>query len=340
MSTTLITTTVSQPHLYTFRPQPSPMSDLRFSSSRPLSEAPHAYQRCHRTRTPSPASMLCRRIGTASQSVPPYLISTIWIFLQSLIWIITAEALTWVQSHGPVILPWDSFLLGSVFLIMDVDLDSVDKTSYSILTRSRQQHHGYESEYSHKKVKFDDQVLILGEAAQQGVTPIDTTRRSGYTRIDPVVPLAGYSTRSTQLTNTVPFQGQGEQLESPSSSSCRSSICSTSSDSSDKESKQHRSKLASFFQQKATRSSQSPEMTNQTSEKKSRRGNSLVRRIMHPHQHKRELEQQQQQQEYHVATPESANPWSVNSSDSEYQPDAHQRKTFIQRLGLGKRRSL
>ncbi|KAK3806361.1 MAG: hypothetical protein J3Q66DRAFT_358925 [Benniella sp.] len=290
-----------------------------------------------------------------------YLVPALWILMQSLAWIITAETLTWIQTLGPMIPHWDNFLLGSIFLIMDIDLDSLDERLYPMLLKNPQQYrNGQGSGYS-KKVTFDDQVLILGEAAQRGVTPTDVpynTRISvDYRRIDPSSFLSesptslsfwpcGSQERLVVDTSVAQREtGYFVPSESPSSSrssSCRSSICSTSSDSSDRESTHHRSRFTALFHQQKAARSQTSEMTNLPTDKKShRRGKNLVRRIMHPHQHKREVElQQQQQQHHHVVTPELVSPWSVNLSDTEYQPDAHHRKSFFERLGLKKRRSL
>ncbi|KAF9936742.1 hypothetical protein BGZ65_002075, partial [Modicella reniformis] len=53
-------------------------------------------------------------------------------------------------------------------------------------------------------------------------------------------------------------------------------------------------------------------------DKKNHRGKNLVHRILHPNQHKQELEQQE-----HIAAPEGISHCSVNSSDCEYEPEAH-----------------
>ena len=150
---------------------------------------------------------------------------------------------------------------------------------------------------------------------------------------------AGYGFYSPESKSSSP-----RFVESPSSSpssSCRSSICSVSSDKEAKKSRSPSSRLTSFFQSSAHHYQAGSQQQGRPAEKKEHGGKNIVRKIMHPHQYKRELEVHQQQSKYrfeqYVAVPESIH--FTATSDGEYQPAAHRRKSFIRRLGL-KRSSL
>ncbi|KAI1317783.1 hypothetical protein EDD11_007805 [Mortierella claussenii] len=341
------------------------------------------------------ALALLQYSAAATQAAIVYLLSATWTLLQSLAWIITAEGLDWIQTLGPMILQWDSFLLGAIFLTMSIDLDLLDEQLYPNLVpvkkrqqqqQQKQQQHQYHeynnstsrtssrssngsSSSSQKRVTFDEQVMVLGAAAQRSVHRISTVQchnisssRSNSSIIDPSVPLSESPTRTTSFYFPVHAsdhvlaemrQEEAEHhmraiaiskacsgvpiyFESPSSSpsnSCRSSICSVSSENSDRDIsiKPARSasiRLASLFH---------PHTTDRKTHSHSK--SSLVQRIMHPHQHKREIEQQQQQQQQQQQHDHGTlvRGDSISSSDSEYQPGQHQRKTLIQRLGLKKK---
>ncbi|KAF9964957.1 hypothetical protein BGZ70_005665 [Mortierella alpina] len=252
---------------------------------------------------------------------------------------VTAESLAWLQSLGLTILQWDSFLLGAVFLTMNIDADALDDQLYpKILTQPHQHRQGSRSNSnssmstssSSKKVTFDEQVLVLEHADPRGLAPIFT---SGI--IDPHRPLSESPTRSSfhhaylvqdpsTSRQAVLAQMQQEEAEyhlrmaaagsfspvsfgSPSSSrsgSCRSSICSVSSDSSDKDSKHARSttssRIAALFHPHAqNRAAGAEGAQSSISEKKISGGKNLVHRIMHPQQHKREQQHLHHQQLLH-----------------------------------------
>ncbi|KAG0377171.1 hypothetical protein BGX24_006616 [Mortierella sp. AD032] len=292
------------------------------------------------------ALMVLQYLAAASRAATIYLVSVIWTLAQSLMWMVTAEGLDWIQSQsfGPLILEWDSFLFGAVFLTVEIHPDSIE-------------HH------------HDPHAPILTESPT----------RSTF------APAPCFSSLQEAEYLQHNF-GYGYQfIDSPSSSrsnSCRSSICSVSSSSSsesiDKESAKptvstksnSSSRLAALFHHSSSSSSSSRHTTTTTfsptssssssidlstqpsgtaTDKKSK---NLVHRIMHPHQHKRELEHQQQQQQqqpqqqmrqypqpYHI--PEFLDVMTSLSSTSmmehEYQPSEHTRKTLKQRLGLKKK---
>ncbi|KAI8603807.1 hypothetical protein EDD21DRAFT_368004 [Dissophora ornata] len=318
------------------------------------------------------ALMLFQYFAAATQAAAFYMFSAIWSLAQSIAWIVTVEGLNWIQTFGPMILEWDVFLVGAVFLMMDVDFDSFDQDMYPTLSRNGTRHGSRASSLSSsssKKVSFDEQVKVIAGSAQRNVAAISITTDFSGSRIDPSVPLTESPTRTVfsygsqeglkadspallsmmqqeeaeyRFYSSESKSGSPRFVESPlssPSSSCRSSICSVSSDSSDKESKKSRSassRLTSFFQSSALHQQGEP------AEKRNRGGKNIVRKIMHPHRYKRELEVHQQQLSYnfeqHVAVPESV--CLRASSDCEYQPDAHHRKSFIRRLGLKKKSTL
>jgi len=227
--------------------------------------------------------MLLQYSAAATQAGTLYVLSALWTLGQSLVFMVTAESLAWLQSLGLTILQWDSFLLGAVFLTMNIDADALDDQLYpKMLTQPQQHRQGSRSSSnsstsstsstsSSKKVTFDEQVLVLEHVDQRGLAPILTS-----CIIDPHKPLSESPTRSSfhhaqpfpdpsMSRKTVLAHMQQEEAEyhlrmaaagsfspvsfgSPSSSrsgSCRSSICSVSSDSSDKDSKHARSTTSS-----------------------------------------------------------------------------------------------
>ncbi|KAF9319716.1 hypothetical protein BG003_008364 [Podila horticola] len=154
----------------------------------------------------------------ATQAFTLYFLSVICSLIHSVMIIATIEGLDWIQTFGPLVLEWDSFLFGAVFLTMEIDLGSMDPASKSyyiskheeeahsdsVSTRSDKstppfRHHNKpsssvssNSSHSSKRVTFDEQVLVLGTAtvAKPQVTPIDT-------RVDPSVPLTESPTRAS-----------------------------------------------------------------------------------------------------------------------------------------------
>ncbi|KAG0202395.1 hypothetical protein BGX28_005056 [Mortierella sp. GBA30] len=228
--------------------------------------------------------MLLQYSAAAAQAGTLYLFSALWTLTQSLVFMITAVGLDWIQSFGPMVLEWDSFLLGAVFLTMDIDPESLDEHMYpKMLTHAehrdrqpdRQQHRQGSgstlSSTNSKKVTFHEQVLVLDGAVQSGPSPIFTNGR-----FDPYIPISESPTRSSFI-HTSPtsditadhramlIQTQRDEAEyhrrmtsaasfspvsfgSPSSSrsgSCQSSIRSVSSDSSDKEARHIRTTTSS-----------------------------------------------------------------------------------------------
>ncbi|KAG0040352.1 hypothetical protein BGZ82_003358 [Podila clonocystis] len=240
----------------------------------------------------------------ATQAFTLYLLSVICSLVHSIMIIATIEGLDWIQTFGPLVLEWDSFLFGAVFLTMEIDLGSMDPASKSyyiskheeeahsnsVSTRGSdkstppQFHHhnkpssSVSSNTSHsssssssKRVTFDEQVLVLGTATvakHPQITPINT-------RIDPSVPL----TESP----TSPPRCASPPLVDPHSSS----------------------------------------------------GKRFIHKIMHPHQHKRQ--QQAQLQIMAIPCPDTtdscANSISSTGSNSS-------KKSLAQRLGLKKKKHL
>ncbi|KAF9915484.1 hypothetical protein BX616_006050 [Lobosporangium transversale] len=322
---------------------------------------------------------LLQSSSAASKTVSMYLLSAIWTAVQSLAWIALVQGLVWIQTLGPMIMHWDSFLLGAVFLTMTINLDVLDERLYPNLVPKRQQpksqpipsastvqqqfhqNPGFgspsrSSSNGSKKVTFDEQVMVLGTAAQQGVTPISTV---GINCFDAFVPLSesptglstvfNFSSLDRQVEATVLLkQMQREEraqyphmarsyvgpptiiFESPSSSrssSCQSSIRSVSSDSSDRESnrpsRSTSARLAALFHPHSADNNQS----HGCSSNNNSNSRKLVRRII-----KRQINQRQAGEKMSMADPVT----TISLSDSEYQPVQHQRKTLAQRLGLKK----
>ncbi|KAG0283965.1 hypothetical protein BGZ97_008336 [Linnemannia gamsii] len=128
----------------------------------------------------------------ASRAATIYFLSVIWTLAQSLVWMVTAEGLDWIQSreYGPLILEWDSFLLGAVFLTIDIHPDSLEfhhaKKASCIWSSSEEKLQSRSSSQSSsinhggRRVTFDEQVFVLGRSGavggqqqqQRGFTPI------------------------------------------------------------------------------------------------------------------------------------------------------------------------
>lgn len=131
----------------------------------------------------------------ASRAATIYLLSVILTLAQSFLWMLTAEGLDWIQSRefGPLILEWDSFLLGAVFLTVDIHPDSLEfhhaKKASCVWSSSEGKQHSRSSSQSSsinnggacgRRVTFDEQVLVLGRSGavggqqqqQRGITPI------------------------------------------------------------------------------------------------------------------------------------------------------------------------
>ncbi|KAG0091670.1 hypothetical protein BGZ93_002568 [Podila epicladia] len=243
----------------------------------------------------------------ATQAFTLYFLSVICSLVHSVVIIATIEGLDWIQSFGPLVFEWDSFLFGAIFLTMEIDLGSMDPASksyyiskheeearsYAVSTRGTDKstpqqlrHHNkpsssISSNSSHsshsKRVTFDEQVLVLGTATvakYPHITPIDT-------RIDPTVPLTESPTR------TSPPRCASPQLIDPHSSS----------------------------------------------------GKRFIHKIMHPHQHKRQQQQQQQVQSHVMALPCPDTTDSCASSISSTGSNSS-KKSLAQRLGLKKKKQL
>ncbi|KAG0035749.1 hypothetical protein BGZ81_000042 [Podila clonocystis] len=243
----------------------------------------------------------------ATQAFTLYFLSVICSLVHSIMIIATIEGLDWIQTFGPLVLEWDSFLFGAIFLTMEIDLGSMDPASKSYYiskheeearsnpvsirgsdksTPPQSHHHNkpsssVSSNTSHssssKRVTFDEQVLVLGTATvarHPQITPIDT-------RIDPSVPLTESPTR------TSPPRCASPPLVDPHSFS----------------------------------------------------GKRLIHKIMHPQQHKRQQQQQQQAQLQIMAMPCSDTTDSCASSISSTGSNSN-KKSLAQRLGLKKKKHL
>ncbi|KAF9582666.1 hypothetical protein BGW38_010919 [Lunasporangiospora selenospora] len=142
---------------------------------------------------------------------------------QSFAWIATAEGLQWIQTSGADSnLDWEVLLLGSVFLLLDIDIDSIDQKRYPMLlstasapptqTETSPLHRqppykktsgssssvisssssaSSSSASSSKRVTFHSRVMVIGggKAAPRPSIDID--------RVIPAVPLTESPTRST-----------------------------------------------------------------------------------------------------------------------------------------------
>ncbi|KAG0338803.1 hypothetical protein BG000_003372 [Podila horticola] len=133
----------------------------------------------------------------ATQAFTLYFLSVICSLIHSVMIIATIEGLDWIQTFGPLVLEWDSFLFGAVFLTMEIDLgDSVstrsDKSTPPFRHNKPSSSVSSNSSHSSKRVTFDEQVLVLGTAtvAKPQITPIDT-------RVDPSVPFTESPTRAS-----------------------------------------------------------------------------------------------------------------------------------------------
>ncbi|KAG0365989.1 hypothetical protein BGZ54_005975 [Gamsiella multidivaricata] len=155
-----------------------------------------------------------QHLGAVTHAATAYLFSAIWTLTQSVAWVMVVQGLNWIQTLGPMILHWDSFLLGAIFLTMDISLDALDNHLYLL----NLQHQPYQPAQTHrskatassassskpasasmttisKKVTFHEQVMVLGAAAQRGpVLPLIYTAHDS-SRIDPSVPLSESPTR-------------------------------------------------------------------------------------------------------------------------------------------------
>lgn len=217
------------------------------------------------------ALMILQYLTAATRAATIFFLSAVWTLGQSLIWMITAEGLDWIQSRdfGPLILEWDSFLFGAVFLTVDIHPDSIEFhhakncCGWMSPSHSRSSSRSSSMNSSGRRVTFDEQVKVLGRSGavqqqqqQRGITPIFANNSYNYSyNQDPHSPIMTESpTRSTfSFGSAAPslssfsqeaeflqrnygysynYQYQHQYIDSPSSSrsnSCRSSICSVSS---------------------------------------------------------------------------------------------------------------
>ncbi|KAF9901962.1 hypothetical protein EC991_005452 [Linnemannia zychae] len=146
------------------------------------------------------ALMVLQYLTAASRAAIIYLVSVIWTLAQSLVWMVTAEGLDWIQSQsfGPLILEWDSFLFGAVFLTVDIHPDSMEyhhakhccgwsSSSSSVKSHSRtnSRSSSLSTNNTGRRVTFDEQVMVLGRsgavgARGGGVTPILINSSNSY----------------------------------------------------------------------------------------------------------------------------------------------------------------
>ncbi|KAF9931552.1 hypothetical protein FBU30_009937 [Linnemannia zychae] len=216
--------------------------------------------------------MVLQYLAIIAYSAAYSFLSVVWSLTQSLIWMIVADGLDWIQSRsfGPLILEWDSFLFGVVFMTVDIHPESIEyhhkmassgwpSTHARSDSRSSSRSNSQSSSNSSgRRVTFDEQVMVLGRSGaarvqQQhgnGVTPILVSNSSfipAYPCQDSYVPVITESpTRSTfafsqeleflQRNYGYNYSQFNDSPSSSRSSSCRSSICSISSTESDKES--------------------------------------------------------------------------------------------------------
>ncbi|KAF8948268.1 hypothetical protein BGZ47_005740 [Haplosporangium gracile] len=167
------------------------------------------------------ALMILQYLTAATRAASIFLLSAIWTLGQSLIWMITAEGLDWIQSRdfGPLILEWDSFLLGAVFLTVDIHPDSIEfhhakkrASGWMSPSHSRSSSRSSTSNNSGRRVTFDEQVMVLGRSGaftqqqqqqqqQRGITPIlvNNSYNYSYTQDPHVLIMTESPTRSTFL---------------------------------------------------------------------------------------------------------------------------------------------
>ncbi|KAF9118873.1 hypothetical protein BGW39_000792 [Mortierella sp. 14UC] len=144
------------------------------------------------------ALMVLQYLAAASRAAIIYLVSVIWTLAQSLFWMVTAEGLDWIQSQsfGPLILEWDSFLFGAVFLTVEIHPDSIEyhhakrccgwSSSSSVKSHSRtnSRSSSLSTNNTGRRVTFDEQVMVLGGSgaagARGGVTPILVNSSNSY----------------------------------------------------------------------------------------------------------------------------------------------------------------
>ncbi|KAK5814858.1 hypothetical protein F5H01DRAFT_344379 [Linnemannia elongata] len=270
LTNTTTTTTTSEPFTASFSLTPS-YSPMPTTSSSPsptttmedfLAQPRRLLASLSNTLLPTIESnpvalMILQYLTAVSRAAAIFLLSAIWTLGQSLVWMVTAEGLDWIQSRdfGPLILEWDSFLLGAVFLAVDIHPDSIEFhhakncCGWMSPSHSRSSSRSSSLNGSGRRVTFDEQVKVLGHSGavqqQRGFTPILVNNSYNYSyNQDPHTPIMTESpTRSTfsSLSQEVEFlqrnygysyNYQHQYLDSPSSSrsnSCRSSICSVSS---------------------------------------------------------------------------------------------------------------
>ncbi|KAG9061364.1 hypothetical protein KI688_007342 [Linnemannia hyalina] len=214
------------------------------------------------------ALMTLQYLTAATRAAAFFFLSAVWTLGQSLVWMVTAEGLDWIQSRdfGPLILEWDSFLLGAIFLTVDIHPDSIEFhhakpcCGWMSPSHSRSSSRSSSINSSGRRVTFDEKVKVLGRSGavqqqqQRGITPILVNNSYNYSyNQDPyAAPIMTESpTRSTFSSGSSPsslsqeaeflqrnygysnnYQYQHQYIDSPSSSrsnSCSSSICSVSS---------------------------------------------------------------------------------------------------------------
>ncbi|KAF9549506.1 hypothetical protein EC957_003456 [Mortierella hygrophila] len=214
--------------------------------------------------------MTLQYLTAATRAAAFFFLSAVWTLGQSLVLMVTAEGLDWIQSRdfGPLILEWDSFLLGAIFLTVDIHPDSIEFhhakacSGWMSPSHSRSSSRSSSINGSGRRVTFDEQVKVLGRSGavqqqqkqqQRGVTPILVNNSYNYSyNQDPyAAPIMTESPTRSTFSGSSPFslsqeaeflqrsyghsynyQYQHQYIDSPSSSrsnSCSSSICSVSS---------------------------------------------------------------------------------------------------------------
>ncbi|KAG0339695.1 hypothetical protein BG004_006703 [Podila humilis] len=268
----------------------------------------------------------------ATKAVALYSLSVICSLVHSVTIIATIQGLDWLQTFWPLVLEWDSFLFGVVFLTMEIDLGSMDpankryyltkhaeeaeqarsqNNSAIIHDKSASQHfHRYakpsnsvssigsnssnSSSGSGKRVTFHEQVMVFG----------GTAAAEHSSHVSPI---------DTRVESSLPL------CESPT--------------------RTHFPRCAS----PPLLSEQRPSATTSNNNLNTKR---FIHKIMHPHQHKREQQQQQQLQQclqqYQHFVPTSSCPCpeltdscasSISSTGS-----GSSKKSLAQRLGLKKKK--
>ncbi|GJJ77705.1 hypothetical protein EMPS_10064 [Entomortierella parvispora] len=160
------------------------------------------------------ALMLLQYTTAASHAATHYIFSAIWTLTQSLVILLTVQSLEWIQSLGPMLLSWDIFLPGALFLTMNINPELLDGETHPEALIPLPIHRGSgsgssrssrsSSTTSNKKVTFHEQVMVLGRSAamaqqqqQRHDLSLDSNGGNHYrSKIDASLPLVESPTRS------------------------------------------------------------------------------------------------------------------------------------------------